>query len=326
MTTITTRTGHAALVVRLSRKSVEKHFDAYADVDWDAPEHHVDPCDPRFELPSEHGLGTTPWYRAQPPDVRARLGLHLAVTKMRLGIDFESVLARGILEFASTQEPGSPELRYALHEVIEESQHSLMFQEMVARSGLPTRGLSGLDALGARRVPALGRTFPELFFLHVLGGEEPIDHAQRLDLARTDALHPLMRRVMQIHVTEEARHVSFARSLLRERIPRLGAWKMLRLRVHAPLVLGVMARQMLEPPRWLLDAYDVPAAVRREAFRDEPVHRARIADGLAGLRDLCVQTGVATAAFVPLWRALGIWAPDAPRLAAPARSVVSSPP
>lgn len=312
------RIAHAELVPRLNRQSVVKHFDAYADVDWDAEENQIDPADPRFERPADHGLGKTAWYRALPATTRSRFGLHMALAQLRIGIDFESVLSRGLLELASTHEPGSPELRYAYHEVIEEAQHSLMFQEVIARAGLPVRGLEGLDRWGARRVPILGRTFPELFFLHVLGGEAPIDHAQKLELARRDELHPLLRRVMQIHVTEEARHISFAKSWLREHVPSTSTLRMLRLRLHTPFVFAVMARQMIEPPPWLLDLYGVPRAVRREAFHDDAEHQRRIAEGVRPLRDLCAEVGILTPALVPLWRRLGLAAPTPARLSLPA--------
>lgn len=316
---MTARIPHDSLLVRLNRASVLKHFDAYADVDWDAPESRIDPADPRFERPADCGLGATAWYRAQPAPLRARLGLHLSMAQMRLGIDFESVLSRGLLELAYASEPGSPELRYAYHEVIEECQHSLMFQEMIARAGLPVRGVEGLERWGAARVPALARTFPELFFVHVLGGEAPIDHAQKLELARKDELHPLLRRIMQIHVTEEARHISFAKSYLRERIPQLSPFRLLRLRIETPITLGVMVRQMLVPPRWLLDAYAVPAAVRREAFTDDLEHRRRVAAGIRPLRDLMIELGVASPAFVPLWRSFGIWDGDVRARVGPGR-------
>src|SRR5947207_9135939 len=38
------------LLRRLSHQSVVKHFDAYADIDWDADEYRIDPEDPRWEL------------------------------------------------------------------------------------------------------------------------------------------------------------------------------------------------------------------------------------------------------------------------------------
>ena len=55
---------------------------------------------------------------------------------MKIGLIFESVLKRGLLEFASTLPNGAPEFRYAYHEVIEEAQHSLMFQEFINRTDL----------------------------------------------------------------------------------------------------------------------------------------------------------------------------------------------
>jgi len=41
----------SALVERLSRKSVDKHFEAYRDVDWDCEDFRICPDDPRWQLP-----------------------------------------------------------------------------------------------------------------------------------------------------------------------------------------------------------------------------------------------------------------------------------
>src|SRR5207253_5855782 len=117
-----------------------------------------------------HPLGATDWYRSLPADVRARIGLHGIVAHMKAGLQFESILKRGLLEYAFTLPDRSPEYRYAYHEVIEEAQHSLMFQEFVNRSGLDVKGMPWRIELGARRVVHLGRRFPALFFMFVLGG------------------------------------------------------------------------------------------------------------------------------------------------------------
>src|SRR5438093_2941725 len=148
------------LLRRLSHQSVVKHFDAYADIDWDAADYRIDPEDPRWELGGDDVLGATAWYHAQPQAARARLGLHLVATKMKIGTQFENVLQRGLLEFAWTLPNGSPEFRYVYHEVIEEGQHSLMFQEFVNRTGFDVAGLGFWDRLGARRVVAAARRFP----------------------------------------------------------------------------------------------------------------------------------------------------------------------
>ena len=86
-----------SLVERLSRQSVTKHFDAYADVAWDDPEMRIDPTDPRWELTDSDPLGATDWYRSQPQEVRAEIGLYRIASNMKVGLQFESILKRGLL-------------------------------------------------------------------------------------------------------------------------------------------------------------------------------------------------------------------------------------
>lgn len=300
------------LTRRLSARSVDKHFDAYADVDWDHPDNRIDPRDPIWELEPEHALGRTAWYRAQPDDVRRRLGLHLIAASMRTGLEFENVLTRGLLLFAFHLPSSAPEFRYAYHEAIEESQHSLMFGEFVARAGLPVPGVGGLRRVLSHRVVSMARAFPELFFIFVLGGEDPIDHVQRRVLSSGQPVHPLLRRIMQIHITEEARHLCFAREYLRTRVPQLSAPRRAALAIAAPVVLGVMARTMLRAPAEVARAYQIPAAVLAEAY-GHPAHRARVTTSLAKVRELCDDLGLRSAPARALWRALAIEADaDAP--------------
>jgi hypothetical protein len=296
-----------ALIERLSRQSVVKHFDAYADIAWDDPEMRVDPSDPRWELSADEPLGMTAWYRSQPQAVRSAIGLHMIATFAKIGLQFESVLKRGLLEFAETLPNRSPEFRYVYHEVIEEAQHSLMFQELVNRTGFDIPGLPAWMRLAARQVVRLGRQFPELFFMFVLGGEDPIDHVQRVMLRQKETMHPLLRRVSQIHVTEEARHLSFARHYLKRNVPKLGPLKRFLLRLRTPLILGQMSRLMMQPSRQIVAAYGIPPEVMDEAYRRNPVHRQRKVEALAKVRALCEEIGVASPGFVPLWRTFGLW-------------------
>ncbi len=50
---------YRSLIERLSRQSVAKHYDAYADIPWDDPACAIDPADPRWELPASDPLGAT---------------------------------------------------------------------------------------------------------------------------------------------------------------------------------------------------------------------------------------------------------------------------
>src|SRR5438067_6294347 len=229
------------LLDRLNDLSITRHFDAYVDVPWDDPAFALDPTDPRWELdPEMDPLGATQWYLDLPQHDRARLGCELVASKMKIGLIFESVLKRGLLDFALTLPNGSPEFRYAYHEVIEEAQHSLMFQEFVNRSGYDAKGLDRVERAASRFIVSLGRRFPQLFFLFVLGGEDPIDYVQRRELRSGREIHPLLMRIMRIHVTEEARHLSFARHYLKHTVPALPRRRRIRLAIAAPLILGTM--------------------------------------------------------------------------------------
>jgi para-aminobenzoate N-oxygenase AurF len=298
---------YSQLVARLSHQSVVKHFDAYADIPWDDPEFRIDPEDPRWELAPDDVLGATSWYRSQPPGVRARIGLHMIATFAKIGLQFEGVLKRGLLEFALRLPNGSPEFRYAYHEIIEEAQHSLMFQEFVNRTGFDIPGLAWWQRFGARQVVRFGRTFPELFFIFVLGGEDPIDYVQRMALRGGRPLHPLLRRIMQIHVTEEARHLCFARHYLKEHAPRLGPVRRFVLSRRAPFVLAIMAQMMMRPSAQIVRTYGIPRSVIREAYTWNHVHRARTLEALRKVRELCAEIGILTPGATLVWKLLGVW-------------------
>jgi hypothetical protein len=235
--------------------------------------------------------------------------LDLVASKMKVGLQFESVLKQGLLQFAADLPNGSPEFRYAYHEMIEEAQHSLMFQEFVNRSGFDAAGLGKMDRLGARFVTTFGRRFPPLFFVFVLGGEDPIDWVQRKELRQGRDLHPLVERIMRIHVTEEARHLSFARHYLKRQVPALGRLRRVELGIGAPLVLAGMAQMMLRPSRQIVARYHIPAEVLDEAYTHNPVHRATTLESLGKVRRLCHELGLLTPAYQRLWKLLGLWQP-----------------
>lgn len=295
------------LLARISRQSVTKHFQAYVDVPWDDPDYAIDAADARFALPETDPLGATAWYRAQPEAKRARIGLHMLASFMKIGVQFESTLKRGLLEYASHLPNGSAEFRYLYHEVIEEAQHSLMFQEFVNRTGLEVDGLPAYARLFARGLPRLARRFPELFFMFVLGGEDPIDHLQRSELHRGERwAHPLVRRISQIHVIEEARHLSFARAYLRRNVPKLGLVRRHLLRLRTPLILGNMARLMMQPSAQVVREHRIPKSALREAYRGNRVYARARSEALGKTRALCAELGLVAAPYTLVWRHFGI--------------------
>jgi hypothetical protein len=294
------------LVERLSQLSVTKHYDAYADVPWDDPASRIAVEDPVWQLGDDHPLGASAWYAAQRPEVRARIGLHFVACAMRIGAEFENVLTRGLLTFALELPRGAPEFRYAYHEAIEESQHTLMFHEFVSRCELDAGRAPFMTRVGRRPALWFARHFPEMFFLIVLGGEDPIDYVQRQLLGCGRPVHPLLRRIMQIHVTEEARHLCFARAYLRVRVPQLRPVSRQIMAMLAPLVLGATAREMLDPPPVIVRTYQIPRTVVERDYRRSPIQQERLRTSLSKVRTLCEQLDLVTPASRRIWRATGI--------------------
>lgn len=114
---------------------------------------------------------------------------------------------------------------------------------------------------------------------------------------------------MRIHVTEEARHLSFARHYLKRTVPGLPRARRVRLAVAAPLILGSMAQMMLKPSPQLIARYQIPREVIARAYARNPGHRAQTAASLAKVRTLCTQLGLTGAPYRVLWTLLRLDAP-----------------
>jgi hypothetical protein len=205
---------------------------------------------------------------------------------MRYGVAFERCLSHGLLEFASVQPNGSLLYRYAMHEVIEESQHSMMFQELIRRSGCEPHDVTPVERWSQRRIARCGATFPELFFFCVLSGEVFVDHDNRERLRAREAMHPLVRRIVQIHVTEEARHVCFAKAFLREKVPHLSRARRAILRAIAPFILSRGERLMLRPSPAIVARYAIPKRVLCDAFAPDSNYARAVREVVAPLEAL----------------------------------------
>ncbi len=299
------KTDFATAVERLSKVSVDRHFDAYLDVAWDDPDMAIDPNDSRFQLWPDDPLRHTDWYSRQPPEMRSRVALHRVATAMRIGWEFENVLQRGLLEHAYWMDGGKPELRYLMHEIAEECQHMLMFQEFANRTGMDIRGMPRHMKHASRMVVVLSQTFPAAFFMFVLAGEDPVDFIQRKQL-KEGGSHPTTERIMRIHMTEEARHIAFARHYLRRQVPRLNWFRRRQLAIMSPIIFGTMARVMAFPSPHTARTFGVPRKDLRRVLRSA-TGRGLLCEVSAGPRKLCLELGLAGFPYSLLWRLMGIW-------------------
>jgi hypothetical protein len=125
-------------------------------------------------------------------------------------------------------------------------------------------------------------------------------------------LHPLLERIMRIHVTEEARHLSFARQYLRTNAPSLSWWQRQHIATMAPIILTTMAGVMMRPPAALVRTYDIPKPVIDAAYGPGSIAREQTQASLRKVRSLLVELGLVTPFSRRLWKAFGIWEESAP--------------
>jgi hypothetical protein len=76
--------------------------------------------------------------------------------------------------------------------------------------------------------------------------------------------------------------------------------------VSAPLILGAMAREMLEPPAIVAETYRIPADVIRAAYRESARHKELLAAALEKVRELCAELDLLTRISHPIWRMQGL--------------------
>lgn len=283
---------YSAVIDKLSEMSVRKAHDPFLDVPWDAPESVIEPGDARLAINPQHPLARTSWYEQLDAETQARFGAEWLSQQLRYATGFEAALSRGLLMFAQTLGNRAPEFRYVMHEVVEESRHSQMFQGLIARLGTDPQPVTAAERWIDDRVIGTSRWFPELFFLAVLGGEIFIDRQNREELRRPKAeVHPLVRRVMQIHVTEEARHVCFAEKYLQEHLPRLGAHKRAALKLITPILLVESPRKLLQPSAEIVKRFAIPPTTLREVFGPNTAYQSFLEAAVEPLRELAETHG-----------------------------------
>lgn len=254
------------IVERLCELSIRKAHDPIRDVPWDGPDARIDPLDPRFRLIDGDPLANTRWYQSLPDDTQSRLGLALICQAMEFGIALENTLSRGLLLFLQARHERSAVFRYALYEVIEESRHSIMFHGFIQRAGLPHVRLGSADIWWSYRVAEIAKWFPELFFVWVLAGEIFADADNRRRLAQREEQHPLVARIVQIHVTEEARHMRFADRYIAAHFSAVSRPGRAFMRALAPTILRENARVMLRPCPAIVKEFGIPRGALREAY------------------------------------------------------------
>lgn len=295
MTTTETLPQTAKRAAQLIAASERTTLDPFTEIAWDVP---ID--DSAYHLPPEWLplYGTDIW-DAMDPQARIAYSRHECAALCGAGIWFENRLMQLVLRHLATLPVTSPTHRYLLVEVADECRHSTMFGEFIRRAGTPAYSPPAdtptVDALGdAPGSHALG-------YLLILAVEELLDAINRATM-KDDQVHPVSRQIAKLHVLEEARHVSFAKTYLTEIWPTLDDEERAAVIGLAPNVVAVVADLTVDPAVFEKLGFLGGA----EAARANQHHRARVVEGLAKLTRFLGELGVIDDVTRPKWRELGL--------------------
>lgn len=295
--------GYAEILNGLSNASVERHFDAFTDIAWESPDFQVHKDDTRWVLPaSVDPLGAHPWYQGLPLERQIAIGQWRQANILKVGLQFENILIRGVMQYVFTLRNDSAEFRYLTHEATEECHHTQMFQQTVNRIGADVSGMPWLMRKVATFLPWAGSAFPVAFFIGVLAGEEPIDHMQKEILRGGDELPPVLSRIMEIHVAEEARHISFAHQYLRRHVPRLGRTQRFVTSLLFPIIMRTLCDVIMVPTKEFRKEFGIPRSVIKDLYWREPESRERLRDLFGDVRMLADQAGLMNKVSRLVWK------------------------
>ena len=303
---------HFERVEALSDATTRLRFDPYVDIDWDAPENALDKNDPRWQLdPKTDPLAATDWYAEQPLQRRIDMGRWITANTLKATIQFEQMLIRGVVHYAGVLRNGSPVFRYLMHELIDEANHILMFQEFINRTGEDVPGMRR----GSRFIgPILGFIggYASIFhFIGVLCGEQPLHYQQTLQHRGAAKVPPLLNKVTYIHLAEEARHITFADDYLAQRMQSSSRFRRATYAIAFPFYLRWLIGESMGPPRTFAREFGVPRRVFKTAYWRSAQSRRMMAEAAADVRRTADDLGLRTVWSRWIWRLLGVdgWVP-----------------
>ncbi|PTR30555.1 para-aminobenzoate N-oxygenase AurF [Rhodococcus sp. OK519] len=285
-----------AFADRLLRGSVKRSYAPVVDMDWDAPLE-----DGKYFLPPDVlSLYGTPMWDTMSEKQRIELSRQESANILSVGIWFENILNQALLRHLLHNDPGSLHTRYTLTEMGDECRHMAMFGRAIERMGAKPYQLRWYQAAAVNVLPKTFRG--TMLWVAALIGEEIFDATQRR-VVDDPQLQPLIARLMRIHVTEEARHIQFARAGVRRRIAE--THRLEKLWVGAAQGLGglLLERLFTNPAMYQRAGLD-PREARRQA-RANPHFRENQRRGFADLAAFLEDTGMMRRTSRTLWRRAG---------------------
>jgi hypothetical protein len=252
---------------RLLNSSARNSYDIDIDIDWDAPL-----PDGKMFMPAERIslYGTALWDQMS-DEQKITLSQHELASLVGTGLWFELILIQMLTRHVFGRDPQDPSVQYALTEIADETRHIQMFARSLRAGGSPTYRPPAIIDVLARVYKALAWG-PHLF-APVLVAEETLDRFQRSTM-NDESIQPLVRMVNKIHVTEEARHVRFAREEVTRGFPPLGPVSKAYHQLMTALVSAAVVSVFISKDVYAAAGLDPDEA--RRAARRNPHHHETI--------------------------------------------------
>lgn len=216
------------LAEQLSRSSMP-YRDPVADIPWDALDRK-----PYWLPPEAISLYDVPAFMALPERQRQQLSRYEFLNFIEGGIWLEGIFMERIARSTrNTQDRQT--LKYRVHELREEAGHTLMFLELMERSGLRALPMRQprllLTDLFGRYAPLESLAF----WMAMIVGEEVPDRLNRYIRAHSEHVSPTVAAMCTLHMVDEARHIAYARDELEKRLQGLRGW-------HRALLSPIMGK------------------------------------------------------------------------------------
>jgi hypothetical protein len=239
----------------------------------------------------------TPMWQEMTREQQIELSRQEFVNFLSAGIWFENILNQALLRGLMHANPTTAATHYALTELGDETRHMVMFGRAIEAVG----GKAVRPRRYQRRIiNALPLVFQgPVLWIAALVGEEIFDALQRQMLDDPD-IQPIVRRVMRIHVTEEARHIQFARDGARRDVPQMRpSRRRLLATIHG--AGGPFYRHLFTNPAPYRRAGLDPIRARREARSNPRYHEVQRL-GFASLAQFLDEVGLMGRLSRSMWR------------------------
>lgn len=252
-------------------------------------------ANPRWLPDTALSLYGLPQFDALDGGMRERLSQYEFINVMYCGLWLESIFLQRVSRLLL---PGMARGEHAhlLHELREETGHSLMFLRAIDAAGvaLPEGSWRAprMAALLGRFAPARGA----LFWLAMLIGEQVSDSFNRHLCVESVEVNPVVRQISLLHAADEARHISYAQVRLAAILHGGGAIQRNVLSAGARMLLWQMTLVFYTPPARFYQLAGLPAGGDwRAAAMRNPERRQFVAQRVAPARRMLQALGLTIA-------------------------------